>query len=128
MGAAAANRIAASNVTSGGTDGPTTPLATGGEANHALTVAELAAHNHALTDPGHKHGITSMRTASLGTTAAGNPVYTTNAPTTTQFTDVGAGTFGGAPGGTGISIASVGSSTAHNTMPPFLLGTWYMRL
>lgn len=31
---------------------------TGGENTHALTTAELAAHNHVLNDPGHIHSIT----------------------------------------------------------------------
>ena len=41
MGEAAAGKILSSNVTSGGGDGPTTPNATGGEANHTLVAAEF---------------------------------------------------------------------------------------
>jgi microcystin-dependent protein len=128
MGAMAVGRIANSNITSGGGDLPTTPAATGGEANHTLTVAELANHNHALTDPGHKHTITSFRSAQITNTTANVAGWLAAPPTTSQSTDVGAGTFGGDVGGTGISIAAAGSGTAHNTMAPFALGSWYIRL
>jgi microcystin-dependent protein len=129
MGAAAAGRILAGNVTSGGGDSQTTPGASGGEANHTLTIAELAAHNHALTDPGHKHTITPMRlSGTVNVTGSTNGWLATPAGTA-QSTDVGTGTFGGDPAvGTGISIASVGSSTPHNVMNPFLLGSFYIKL
>jgi microcystin-dependent protein len=119
MGAVAASRIAASNVTSGGTDGPTTPLATGGEANHALTVAELAAHNHTASDSGHTHQIWTQQAS------PGNPVMASPAVSTVQAVSSVAQTLSGSAN---IIVNSNGSGTAHNTMQPFLLGTWYMRL
>src|SRR5258708_8365403 len=44
MGNAPAGRLLASNVTSGGGDTITTPNATGGEANHTQSIAELPVH------------------------------------------------------------------------------------
>ena len=56
MGNARASVIPDLNVTSGGGDGGDTPAAFGGEANHALAVNEMPAHNH--VDAGHAHGVT----------------------------------------------------------------------
>jgi microcystin-dependent protein len=116
MGNSAAGRIASTNVTSGGGDTPITPMATGGEANHVLTVGELAAHNHAIIDPQHQHGIPIAGTASVG--AGGTSVLTAGSASASQ-TILAA---------TGITIQNNGSSTAHNTMMPFMLGTWYLKL
>jgi hypothetical protein len=115
MGASAAGRIASSNVTSGGGDTQTTPAATGGEANHVLTVAELAAHNHTITDTGHNHTIFSTVSG-----AANGGGFNALVPT-------GSGNATGI-NTTGITINNNGSGTAHNTMAPFMLGTWYLKL
>src|SRR5262249_49108568 len=78
MGNSAAGRILAGNVTSGGGDTVTTPGATGGEANHTMQLAELAAHNHTvnITDPGHQHTIASN---SLNVSAGATNVSQTGA-------------------------------------------------
>jgi hypothetical protein len=112
MGASSAGRILSSNVTSGGGDSPTTPGATGGEANHALSVGELAAHNHTITDPGHIH---TYGAASLNAAAGGGGLISGSSLNTGSAT-------------TGITVNNTGSGAAHNTMPPFVLGTWYIRL
>jgi microcystin-dependent protein len=39
------------------TTGITAPGQVGGEQFHALTIAEMPAHNHPVTDPGHLHGV-----------------------------------------------------------------------
>ena len=58
MGASAAGRILAGNVTSGGGDGPSTPAAYGGETNHTLTVAEAPRSIVSYNDPGtHTHQV-----------------------------------------------------------------------
>ena len=122
MGAAAAGRIAPSNVTSGGGDNQTTPAATGGEANHTLLLAELAAHTHPITDVTHTHAFTFQQTNNNpggGVAGVAGNIATTglNTSVTTQ------GTL------TGITTTqSVGSSTPHNTMAPFMLGTWHIKL
>lgn len=121
MGASAAGRIASSNVTSGGGDTQTTPAATGGEANHPLTVGELAAHNHTATDSGHTHPYTYNATANAGVGGGAASVLSL-APTGLAFgTSVASGTAN-------ITVANNGSGTGHNTMGPFLLGTWYLKL
>lgn len=119
MGASAAGRIASSNVTSGGGDTQTTPLATGGEANHALTVSELAVHNHTITDPGHFHttfGLIVALAAGASAVIQPNSFSSTNqTPGTTVNT-------------TGITINNNGSGTPFNNMSPFFLGSWYLKL
>lgn len=132
MSNTAAGRILSSNVTSGGADTTTTPQATGGEANHVLSVAELAAHNHTatstVTDPGHNHTMPITFTGTggglggfvrAGTTPGGSDPQGGGAPVTNSPT-------------TGVTVATTtnnnGSGTAHNTMAPFMLGTWHQKL
>lgn len=117
MGASASGRLLSSNVTSGGGDGPTTPQATGGEANHVLTVAELAAHNHTATDSGHTHSIPTFQG---GGTVMQN-VTTASSQAVTNILATGTGTAN-------ITVANTGSGTAHNNMSPFVLGSWYLKL
>jgi len=130
MGNSAAGRLAASNVTSGGGDTTTTANATGGEALHQLTGAELATHVHAvfLNDPGHFHtyshppaGAQSMPAGA--TYANGDTVSNTSTVTTGITVRDQAGGAGNAN-----QTGSAGSGNGHNTMPPFMLGTWYLKL
>jgi hypothetical protein len=121
MGNSAVGRLLASNVTSGGGDGVTTPNATGGETNHTLTATELANHTHTVTDPGHVHnagdnvaifnGVGGQGPSSGGSnlTAIGSAVTGITIPAT--------------PGG-----ATPTGGAAHNNMSPFMLGTWYIKL
>jgi hypothetical protein len=115
MGSTAVGRLLSSNVTSGGGDGPTTPNATGGEANHILTVAELAAHAH--TDSGHTHaftyGINGVGPIAIGSTTG----IAATGLSTSATTQSGA-----------ANIQNTGGGTAHNNMSPFVLGSWYIRL
>jgi hypothetical protein len=114
MGAAAAGRLLASNVTSGGGDVATTPNATGGEANHTMVTADLVAHNHTITDPGHTH---QVGTTLVALTQLGN-----------NYLALGTGQISG-PSTTGITINnSTGGGQPFNVMSPFMLGTWYIRL
>ena len=123
MGNSPAGRLLSSNVTSGGGDGVTTPNATGGEANHALSVAELAAHNHTATDSGHTHNVTADDTSVLGGVNGGNAgsfaLWSNSSP---------AHTITSTTGTANISVANTGSGTAHNTMQPFMLGSCYVKL
>ncbi len=123
MGAAAAGRLLASNVTSGGGDGPTTPNATGGEANHTLTLAELAAHNHTATDAGHTHQFTDTTQGNI--TVGGGQVAIT------QIQASGTGgpnTVTTQSGTANVTVANSGGGGAHNNMSPFVLGSFYIKL
>lgn len=116
MGNIAAGRLLASNVTSGGGDGVTTPNATGGEANHTLITNEIPSHTHTTTDPGHNH---SIAVSTVGVTtgsgqAVANLVSSTQTNTTTSTT--------------GITNTNTGGGLSHNNMQPFILGTWYVKL
>ena len=66
--------------------------ATGGEANHALTVAELPAHHHAQNQ-------NTAGTTGVNRTLGGNSSNTAAA---------------------GLNTADTGSGTAHNNIPPFI--------
>jgi hypothetical protein len=127
MGNAAAGRIFAQNVTSGGGDTTTTPNATGGEAFHTLLLAEMAAHNHGvfLADPGHAHaGI--IGAASVTGQLAGGAGVPYQDPANTSSATTGITINDGA--GHNNATAIQGSSIGHNTMGPFMLGTWYLKL
>lgn len=116
MGNAAKGGLLAGNITSGGGDTVNTAGATGGEANHTLLTAELAAHGHAVTDPGHVHQIKSSG-GTLGPSA--QSIYAVGSGGTTGPTELAT---------TGITIANAGGGSPHNTMPPFMLGSWYSKL
>lgn len=121
MGNSAASRMLASNVTSGGGDGPTTPNATGGEANHTLLTGEMPSHNHTITDPGHNHDIhyqNSNNNPGGGVAANVSSIAPTGLNTTTQT----------ATKVTGITLANTGGGGSHNNMEPFILGTWFLKL
>lgn len=82
-----------------------------GAETHALSEAELATHNHVLTDPGHNHDIYDQATAS-----GSNYSY---APTNTDTnTFVARGSVSDAQ--TGITLADTGSGTAHNNIQPIM--------
>ncbi|CAM6005211.1 unnamed protein product [Sphagnum balticum] len=80
---------------------------TGGEASHVLTVAELAAHSHTITDPGHNHALAVDANNNNGAiVAAGNSQARTNF-TANAFTGI-----------TGTN--SAGSGSAHNNVQPYV--------
>lgn len=116
MGNTPAGILLASNVTSGGGDGVTTPGAWGGESNHVLIEAEHAVHTHGVNDPGHHH---SCGQSQLITGPGGGslPMLTgvANSYLTTTTT-------------TGIALNTEGGNQAHNNMAPFVLGSWYLKL
>jgi microcystin-dependent protein len=111
MGGVAATRLTSATITGGAL----TLGKVGGEERHQLTTAEMANHNHALTDPGHMHGLLRANIASSGTFwsyfgAAGS----TNDVNTASAT-------------TGITLAATGGDTPHNNVQPTLIGNYIIR-
>lgn len=102
-----------------------------GEELHVLITAELAAHNHGITDPNHNHGVTdpthlhqSLVPASFGgqvsgvsaAAASGNIWMGTG--TLTSNTAAAAASITVNNAATGITVNNAGSGTGHNTMQP----------
>ena len=86
---------------------------TGGEQNHILTTAELASHNHAVTDPTHAHSLVWSNTSAYASYPQGGG----NAATQV-------GTFAAS---TGISIQNTGSGSGHNNMQPYILTNYIIK-
>lgn len=83
-----------------------------GEETHIVTINEMPAHGHTVTDPGHSHGLTLA--------AAG-------------FGNAGALTSGGSGGSTasattGITIANNGGGAAHENVQPTVFVPYIVRL
>lgn len=92
---------------------PRTIGATGGEEGTVLVTANLAAHLHGVTDPGHVHTIREQVAAGGATTALLPTAVGSAASVVTSL----AGLVESAV--TGITTTNTGSGTAHNTMQPF---------
>lgn len=93
---------------------------TGGSPTVTLSVANLPAHNHAVTDPGHTHTITDP--GHSHTVPASSSAGSAGALTGTAL----AGSTGTATTGitvnsatTGITTQNTGSGTAVNILPPY---------
>ena len=81
----------------------------GGEQTHQLTEAELASHDHGITDPGHVHSIPTHE----GDNAASNTVNGDTSPNTH--------TASTSSHTTGITINNAGGDTAHNNVQPGII-------
>jgi microcystin-dependent protein len=108
MGGSAANRI---TVAGGNFDG-TVLGGSGGLQNHVQTVAELAAHNHTITDPGHTHSYTLTNTNNIILTASGGSTANTGASASTTGSSA-----------TGITINNNGSSSPMTILQPTTITT-----
>lgn len=85
---------------------------TGGEKTHVLTEAEIPAHDHAVTDPGHVHAMQRFPTATGG--SVGFTVDTSMSGTPAAANNT-------ASAQTGITTQDAGGGGAHNNMPPYLV-------
>ena len=98
--------------------------ATGGEETHTLVTAELATHNHGVTDPGHLHSITdpshthspaTVGNGSIGNVPAGGTTVAVvgNQSIPSAVTNISINTAT-----TGVTTQNNGSGAAHNNMQP----------
>jgi hypothetical protein len=118
MGASAAGILLASNVTSGGGDGPTTPAAWGGEANHTLALSEAPHGQFTLNDHAHSHSIAGTTS---GITSPGSVSFTEALGSTPTSFSTNSVT-------TGVTITDNAGGGSHNNMSPFVLGTFYIKM
>lgn len=111
MGGTSANRLTNQ---SGGLDGDTLGD-TGGSETHTLTEAQLAAHDHNITDPTHGHPGSTTTGDAIGSDGpdkiiGGGSVY--NQPQ---------GTVTIAAAATGITVNNAGGGEAHNNVQPTII-------
>lgn len=122
MGNSAAGRLDSSVVSSGLV---TTPGNTGGADRVTLTTNQIPSHTHTATvaDPGHTHAVyyNSPNVWSNGVNAGAH------APSASAGS-TGSETSGSNTTGITVSNANTGGGAAHTNMPPFMLGTWYLKL
>lgn len=87
----------------------TTLGAGGGRQEHTLVTAEMPAHSHGVTDPGHTHliGDTLRNSGGLGNTSPGGVIRSDLLTTS--------------PSTTGISIQNAGGGAAHDNVQPTLI-------
>lgn len=90
-----------------------------GAETHQLGTGELPAHNHGVTDPGHRHRFNSAD-AGVGTGAALARIPTYGTPN--AFTDTPGGSWSGGAilenTATGIAIQNAGGGGSHNNVQP----------
>jgi microcystin-dependent protein len=87
-----------------------------GEEVHVITVPELAAHSHAITDPGHAH------TSKVFSSGSGvTPTPNRSSGTQTATPDIN-------PNTTGITIQNAGSNNAHENMQPTVFVPYMVKL
>lgn len=123
------------------------PLAFGGAASISLTVDQMPAHahditdpghdhtftgtphNHAVTDPGHAHAAASVAagTGAAGTVANGGQAGATGSAATgvTVEPSTAGGTISPSP--SGITVQSAGSGAPIPTLPPYIAIHWMVR-
>jgi len=104
-----------------GAGGAYAAAATGGEATHTLTTAELPAHSHSITDPGHAHNSQyDARTPSgIDYISSGSEIGGMGSPYTYPTTASTTGITG---------TNNAGSGAAHENRPPYYALAYIMKL
>jgi microcystin-dependent protein len=89
---------------------------TGGAQNHTLTTAEIPAHSHGITDPGHTHALNIRDNLSaVGSTPA-------------HIVDNLVAGLTSASAVTGITINNAGGGGAHTILPPAMALPFILRV
>lgn len=110
MGGTASSRV----TTAGSAIDGATLGASGGAQNVTLTSAQIPAHSHPITDPGHSHSDTNLTGGAGGSFGIGDNGY--SSPSST-----GSAT-------TGITVGNnTGGGQAHTNMQPSLVGNKVIR-
>jgi microcystin-dependent protein len=102
------------------------PNNVGGVAQHAISVAEMPAHAHGVTDPGHGHGVTdpghqhtyTKPTANGNTTVAGAPGPIVGYSVGDAAASANATGISINNGATGVSIQNSGGGSPHENIQP----------
>jgi len=81
--------------------------ATGGANSVTLTVAQMPAHNHSITDPGHRHSVTNYAGVDQNNLRIDSRTINAQSGTLTTSST------------TGITINNTGGGEAHENRPPY---------
>lgn len=124
--------VAAGRLTNSITGGASTVGNLGGEENHLLLATELAAHTHAVTDPGHVHPITDpghLHTYSGPTGVTSSAVGGQGSVQATSLQSAGVATTGISVNNqtTGIGVSPTPAGSGHNNVQPTRVGNWIVR-
>lgn len=85
----------------------------GGSKTHTLLAAEMPAHSHGITDPGHTH-LTQRYPSAVGTSTGFTADTSMSGTPAVNTLPTGSAT-------TGVTVQSQGGGGAHNNMPPYLV-------
>lgn len=120
MGAAAGAGVITDATVTGGDGDSDTPGGSGGAEDHTLVESETPAHDHG--------GATGSAGAKNTTITAPIVNVQVEAGATRQAAQTVTNTVYATASAHTHSISSFGGGQAHNNMPPFMLGTWYLKL